>query len=179
MTTAFYQASDALTFAAIKHAGQVRKYTGDPYIVHLIAVAAQVDACGGTVDMVKAAICHDVLEDTDATYDELVAAIGASAAEYVLLLTDTGREKGNRATRKAMDRARLQAAPTAVQTIKLADLIDNTSSIARHDPDFAVVYLREKRALIEVIGGDKAMRADALRVLEDAERLVSQPLPLG
>jgi hypothetical protein len=38
-----------------------------------------------------------------------------------------------------------------VQTIKCADLISNTASIALHDPKFAVVYLAEKRALLDVL----------------------------
>jgi hypothetical protein len=35
--------------------------------------------------------------------------------------------------------------------VKLADLISNTSSIARHDPAFARVYLAEKRELLTVL----------------------------
>lgn len=38
-----------------------------------------------------------------------------------------------------------------VQTIKVADLISNTSSIVRHDPKFAVVYLDEARQLLDVL----------------------------
>lgn len=170
MSTAFYQAANALTFATMKHDGQRRKYTNEPYLTHLISVAARVDAAVGDVDMVRAALCHDVLEDTETTHDELEAAIGAVAAGFVLLLTDTRRENGNRATRKAMDRARLGTAPQAVQTIKLADLIDNTGSIVQHDPDFAKVYLEEKRALLNVLTyGDKGLTKQAWHVLEHAE----------
>jgi (p)ppGpp synthase/HD superfamily hydrolase len=154
----------------MKHDGQRRKYTNEPYVTHLIAVASRVDAADGDLDMVKAALCHDVLEDTEASYDEVEAAIGPIAANYVLLLTDSGREKGNRAARKAMDRARLAAAPPPVQTIKLADLLDNTHSIVERDPDFAKVYIAEKRALLEVLSyGDKRMLKEALHVVALAE----------
>ena len=37
------------------------------------------------------------------------------------------------------------------QTIKVADIIDNTKSIVRRDPGFAEVYLKEKAALLEVL----------------------------
>ena len=41
--------------------------------------------------------------------------------------------------------------PQIFQTIKVADLISNTSSIVRHDPKFAVVYLDEARQLLDVL----------------------------
>ena len=70
-------------------------------------------------------------------------------AEAVRLLSDL--EVGSRVERKAYSRARLASAPAWVQTIKCADLISNTSSIVLHDPKFAVTYLAEKRALLEVL----------------------------
>jgi (p)ppGpp synthase/HD superfamily hydrolase len=163
--------SDALLYAIKKHNGQLRKYTNEPYITHCIAVAATVARFGGDPAMVKAALLHDVLEDTDATYDELGHAVGPIVAKYVLLLTDCGKEVGNRKTRKEVDRARLAAAPGQVQTIKLADLIDNTESIVEHDPDFAKVYLVEKRALVNALtDAHPIMRDVALQVVTRAER---------
>ncbi|HCP79386.1 MAG TPA: guanosine polyphosphate pyrophosphohydrolase, partial [Pusillimonas sp.] len=41
--------------------------------------------------------------------------------------------------------------PGWVQTIKCADLISNTGSIVQFDPDFAKVYLEEKRLLLGVL----------------------------
>jgi hypothetical protein len=41
-------------------------------------------------------------------------------------------------------------ANTNVQSIKCADLISNTSTIVKHDPGFAKVYLPEKKAILEV-----------------------------
>ena len=43
------------------------------------------------------------------------------------------------------------SAPERAQTIKVADIIDNTKSIVRRDPGFAEVYLKEKAALLEVL----------------------------
>lgn len=172
-----HEAADALTFAVLRHDGQRRKYTNEPYVTHLIAVASKVDlCCYGDVDMVKAALCHDVLEDTETTYDALEAAIGPVAAGYVLLLTDSGHEKGNRATRKAMDRERLRNSPAPVQSIKLADLIDNTESIVERDPDFAKVYLAEKRALLDVLTlGNVGLMAEARGILERSESALCTP----
>ena len=53
------------------HAGQVRKYTGEPYWTHPIAVAHLVKSVPHTPEMVAAALMHDILEDTKATEAEM------------------------------------------------------------------------------------------------------------
>lgn len=86
-------------------------------------------------------------------------------------MTDVSRgHPGRRAERKALDRAHLAGAPDEAQTIKCADLIDNTSSIVAHDPAFARVYLEEKRALLEVLTrADPTLLAMAWSTCESAQ----------
>jgi len=141
----------AIAFAAIAHAGQKRKYTGDPYIVHPLEVMSIVRTVEpDREDMAVAAVLHDVVEDTPVTLREIERRFGADIGFMVKELTDVAIE-GNRAMRKAADRARLAAAPYEVQTIKVADLISNTSTIVQFDPKFAKTYLEEKRLLLEVL----------------------------
>lgn len=146
----------AAIFAAECHQGQIRKYTGDPYIRHPRSVVALVQSVPHTEAMLCAAWLHDVVEDTGATIEDLRQIFGEEVASLVVMLTDVSTlNDGNRATRKAIDRAHLANASPAAQTVKLADLIDNAESIACHDPKFAAVYFREKTALLEVLtGGD-------------------------
>ncbi|WP_019584421.1 HD domain-containing protein [Thioalkalivibrio sp. ALE16] len=164
----------ARRFAAVAHerVGQVRKYTGEPYIVHPAAVVAIVRLVDHTESMLAAAWLHDTVEDTDVELSDIEREFGGKVASLVYWLTDVSRpEDGNRAQRKALDRAHLAQAPMPAQTVKLADLIDNSRSIFRHDPNFARVYLREKRQLLEVMqGGDRLLRAEAFRLIEDFER---------
>ena len=144
----------AKVFATAAHAavGQTRKYTGEPYVVHPMEVASLVESVGGTEAMVAAALLHDVLEDTGVTVDVLEEQFGSEVADLVLWLTDVSKPNdGNRSTRKALDRQHSAAAPAAAQTVKVADLISNTRSIVAHDPDFAKVYLAEKRLLLDVL----------------------------
>ena len=144
----------AKVFATAAHAavGQTRKYTGEPYVVHPMEVASLVESVGGTEAMVAAALLHDVLEDTGVTVDVLEEQLGSEVADLVLWLTDVSKPNdGNRSTRKALDRQHSAAAPAAAQTVKVADLISNTRSIVAHDPDFAKVYLAEKRLLLDVL----------------------------
>lgn len=155
----------ARVFATAAHAavGQVRKYTFEPYIVHPAEVASIVRSVPHTDEMVAAAWLHDTVEDTDVTIEDVRAEFGDKVAELVGWLTDVSRpEDGNRAVRKAMDRAHSAAAPAEAQTVKLADLIANTRSIMKHDVAFAKTYLEEKRLLLDVMDkGDATLLAIA------------------
>jgi (p)ppGpp synthase/HD superfamily hydrolase len=111
--------------------------------------------------MVAAAWLHDVVEDTGCTFTDIHMAFGIDIATLVGWLTDVSKpEDGNRAVRKAIDRAHTAEAPAEAQTIKLADLISNSKSIMQHDPAFAKTYLAEKRLMLEVMTkGDRGLHA--------------------
>ena len=151
---------EVLKFATKAHGSQKRKYTGEPYIVHPIAVSEIVKTVPHTDEMVAAALRHDVVEDTPVTIQEIETKFGSKVAELVGWLTDTSRpEDGNRKTRKSIDRLHSADAPAEAQTIKLADLIHNTESIEKHDPSFYKVYKQEKIALLDVLTkGDITLR---------------------
>tara|TARA_Y200000002_G_C22562175_1_gene612973 strand:- start:366 stop:869 length:504 start_codon:yes stop_codon:yes gene_type:complete len=150
-------------FAVQAHGPQKRKYSGDPYIVHPIEVSEIVKSVPHTNAMVAAAILHDVIEDTEATYDDIVVNFGTLVADLVDELTDVSKpEDGNRAVRKAIDRAHLAKASADAQTIKLADVISNTKDIKANDPKFAKVYIPEMKALLEVLDkGDASLMQQA------------------
>ena len=170
--------ADAFHFARIAHmaVGQKRKYTGEPYHLHCVAVAEMVRAYAPEADaaMIRAALLHDVIEDTHVSYEDLVDDFGEEVAALVLWLSDvyTPESSGlNRARRKAMEARRYAGAPARAKTIKLADLIDNTGSIVAHDPGFARVYLKEKADLLPALeGGNARLLERAHSVLEAAER---------
>lgn len=151
----------AREFATAKHHGQVRKYTGEPYVNHCASVARLVAERGGAPEVVAAALLHDTLEGTSTTYEELVENFGNRTAGLVLEVTDEFTKESyqhmNRAQRKNAEAARLAEISADAKLIKLCDLIDNTRSIVEHDPSFAVTYLREKAAALEAMGyGDAA-----------------------
>jgi (p)ppGpp synthase/HD superfamily hydrolase len=146
----------ALNFAKDAHEGQVRKYTGEPYINHPIEVATIVEAFGGTKYQIAAALLHDVVEDTPIKIADVEWRFGVTVAGMVADLTDISKpEDGNRATRKGIDRAHSAAASPDAQFVKLADLISNTTNIVEHDPDFAKIYLAEKELLLDVMVAHK------------------------
>lgn len=165
----------AAVFARRAHAGQLRKYTGQPYIVHPASVAALVQEVDHTPAMVAAAWLHDVVEDCGVTVDELRRQFGNDVAALVESLTDQApRLLGNRTVRKAWECHRLAEIDPRAKTVKLADLIDNTTSIVENDRRFARIYLREKEALLAALaGGDPTLMARAWQVLRASNDLLA------
>lgn len=142
----------AASFAAFMHDGQVRRYTGEPYFVHCEAVATLLRDHGLPPPVVAAGYLHDTMEDCGLTRRSLADLFGERVATLVNEVTDISTPShGNRAARKALDCAHLASASPDGASLKLADLIDNTTSIVAHDPKFAKVYLAEKRAMLAVL----------------------------
>lgn len=156
----------ARVFATAAHAAvaQLRKYTNEPYIVHPADVANTIENLeGSTVEMIAAAWLHDVVEDTGVTIETIRKEFGSEIAEMVGWLTDVSKpEDGPRWYRKKLDREHTAMASAEAQTVKLADLISNCTSIKAHDAAFAKVYFEEKRLLLEVLSkGDAGLLAHA------------------
>ena len=143
---------NCLEFAMRAHEGQVRKYTGDDYIVHPIAVAEMVERHGGSEDQVCAALLHDVVEDSMYTLADINANFGHNIATLVQWMTDTSKPSdGNRRIRKGIDAKRLAEAPAEAQFIKLADMIDNADTIFRFDAGFNKQFKKEMAHLVQVM----------------------------
>jgi (p)ppGpp synthase/HD superfamily hydrolase len=143
---------NVLDFAVKAHKGQTRKYTGEDYIVHPMAVADMVERHGGSEVQVCAALLHDVVEDTAVTFDDIRDNFGGDIAIMVRWLTDTSQPSdGNRRIRKGIDAKRLAEAPAEAQFVKLADLIDNSSTIFRFDKPFSKQFHKEMTHLVEVM----------------------------
>lgn len=162
----------ARLFALAAHSAvdQRRKYTNEPYIVHLAAVASLVKSVASSSEMVAAAWLHDVVEDTKITLEIIADEFGREVGNYVYWLTDFSKpEDGNREIRKQIDREHIALAPFPAQTIKVADLIDNTRTIVARDPNFARTYLREKRQVLTVLKrADPVLLNIAIRQIEEA-----------
>jgi len=145
---------------------QRRKYSKQPYHVHLDAVSKLIATVSDDAEMIAAAWLHDTVEDTPATLGDIELLFGLSVANLVEELTDISKPgDGNRAKRKAIDLAHSEQASARAKTVKLADLIDNCSDITEHDQKFARVFLREAGALLSVLDdGDEQLYQQANRV---------------
>lgn len=125
---------DALGFAAVLHADQVRKGSGIPYVAHLLAVAAIVIEEGGIEDLAIAALLHDAAEDQGGSeilvrirslYGESVAAVVEACSDTTELPKPPWRERKERYI------AHLAAVPDGVLLVSLADKLHNARAILR------------------------------------------------
>jgi (p)ppGpp synthase/HD superfamily hydrolase len=172
--------NDAYLFAYGAHAGagQLRRYTNEPYIVHCSEVESLLVNVGINDDFViAAALLHDVLEDTKVLPIELGNLFGHTVVTLVMEVTAPSKpEDGNRAVRKDMDLRHYAKASPEGQSIKLADMISNSRSIVQHDPKFARTYMKEKRALLGVLtDGDRDLHRMAQTLVDDYFANCSHP----
>jgi (p)ppGpp synthase/HD superfamily hydrolase len=119
--------------------------------------------------VIAAALLHDVIEDTIVTEEILLREFGMDVTDLVMQVTEVSKPSdGNRATRKIMDRNHYAQGNSLGQTIKLADLIDNTKSITAADPNFSVVYMKEKTELLRMLTkGDRHLHIIAQKQVND------------
>lgn len=137
-----------IRFFKAEHINQKRKYNGEPYWLHLAEVAGIVCMVDHSPMAIATSWGHDYIEDINPTNGHAVITgmFGLELADNILALSDM--EEGNRAHRKAQSRRRLAGESALVQNVKCADLMSNTANIAVHDRNFAVVYLKEKKLLL-------------------------------
>jgi guanosine-3',5'-bis(diphosphate) 3'-pyrophosphohydrolase len=135
-----------IEFASKCHAGQTRKTSGLPYIVHPMAVLSKLaDWEIGCYKCWKAALCHDVLEDCPVTFDELVAVIGLDAANIVQELTfHVDRKSDVDPKIQKRDYMRTFASKSVhALVIKVADRVCNTVDFISTTPDYAPKYWKQ------------------------------------
>jgi guanosine-3',5'-bis(diphosphate) 3'-pyrophosphohydrolase len=125
------QVAEAVTFALRFHGDQKRP-TGAPYVEHLLeALEVLVRGAGVTdPDVLRAAVLHDVVEDTPCTIAGVRAAFGDRVADLVGWVTIPEVEAG--ADKKAVKEAyleRLADAPDDAILVKLADRASNVQTL--------------------------------------------------
>lgn len=137
---------DAVAFAERWHGGQTRP-AGEPYVEHLLeGVCVLVEAVGITdLDVLRAAVLHDVVEDTDCTLDEVRDRFGGRVATLVDWVTKPPRRAGeSREEARAAYLERLRAAPDDAILVKLADRLSNVQRLDTHPrPEKARDYYDE------------------------------------
>ena len=127
----------AYRFADEAHLGQMRS-SGEPYITHPIAVAAQCATWKLDAQALMAALLHDVMEDCGVTKAELIDRFGASVAELVDGLTKLDKLQFNTREENQAESFRkmllAMARDVRVILIKLADRLHNMRTLDAVDP---------------------------------------------
>ena len=129
----------AFKFARDAHKG-IRRRSGEPYIMHPIAVATIVSqeiGLGST--SISAALLHDVVEDTDYTVEDIEAQFGEKIARIVDGLTKiSGGIFGDKASVQAENFRKLlltMSEDIRVVLIKMADRLHNMRTLSSMPPN--------------------------------------------
>jgi GTP pyrophosphokinase len=129
------QVGDAFVYAAEAHKSQHR-YSGDPYIVHTLGAASVLSDMQLDTPTLKAALLHDVIEDTEITADNIRERFGDDVATLVDGVTKLGKLPFKNVLDYQAENLRkmflVMAKDIRVVLIKLADRLHNMNTIQAH-----------------------------------------------
>lgn len=170
-------------YADNAHGEQMRKYTPERYIVHPVRVMETCRQYDSRLPVLAAALLHDVLEDTPVTeaetLDFLLTVMDPKDAkqtlELVIEMTDVYVRSAyphlNRKERKQKELERIATTNPDAQTIKYADILDNSTEMAAMDEGFAHRYLKECLAILKVADkGDKGLYEKVVKAVREELR---------
>jgi HD domain-containing protein len=178
MATEVRRLTKALAFAAEAHRNHRRKGASqEPYINHLIEVldlVASVDS--DDMDVLIAALLHDVLEDTPTDYDELFATFGERVAHIVQENSDDMTLP--KPERRLARLASISKKSREARLVKFADIISNLRAIAVSPPagwsnDRRLAYLHSCRNLVDAGRGSNS---EIEHVFDDTAKAVEQAI---
>ena len=125
---------NALAFATIAHKGQFRKSEKViEYIEHPKRVVELLKLAGVTdLDTLISAMSHDILEDSNITFEQLEKEFGTKVATIVLECSDD--KSLPKEERKLLQISHVKNISNEARLVKLADKIDNLGDIAVNSP---------------------------------------------
>ncbi|MGC6482361.1 MAG: RelA/SpoT family protein [Synechococcus sp.] len=140
----------AFDFAFQLHEGQFRA-SGDPYIIHPVAVADLLRDIGASAPVIAAGFLHDVVEDTDLTADQLEEHFGPEVRALVEGVTKLGGLHFTNRTEAQAENLRkmflAMASDIRVVLVKLADRLHNMRTLGSLKPEKQQRIARETREI--------------------------------
>jgi len=128
----------AYKFAYIAHAG-VTRASGEPYITHPVAVAEILADMKLDHEAITAALLHDVIEDTEITYTEIVNSFTQTVADLVEGMTKLDKINFKNPQQAQAENTRKMLIAMSkdfrVMIIKLADRVHNMRTLGSLRPD--------------------------------------------
>ncbi len=123
----------AVKFATKAHAGQFRKGTRRPYIVHPVEVGNIVSTMTEDEEIISAAFLHDTIEDCDGVTEEVLAQEFSKRVAFIVVSESEDKSK-SWMERKQATIDHMRTAPREVQIVALADKLSNMRDINRDYP---------------------------------------------
>lgn len=151
-------------FVKYKHEGQLRKH-GTPYYLHPFAVCDMLKQKGYTKDYQVAALCHDLLEDTDTTIEELEKIIDLEIINAVRLLT---KEQGY----IMEEYVKRISTNELARAVKLADRIHNLQESVLTSVEFRKRYIKETKKYYKDMSRGTDFEKELQGVIEQVEEII-------
>jgi guanosine-3',5'-bis(diphosphate) 3'-pyrophosphohydrolase len=128
--------NEGFIFANEGHKNQKRK-SGEPYITHPLQVAIYLSEINLDIETIIAALLHDLIEDTDITYEDIKSNFGSEIADIVDGVTKLDKIKYNTTEEAKADAIRKMVIAMSrdirVLILKLADRLHNIKTIEFHN----------------------------------------------
>ena len=128
--------NEGFIFANEGHKNQKRK-SGEPYITHPLQVAIYLSEINLDIETIIAALLHDLIEDTDITYEDIMSKFGKEIADIVDGVTKLDKIKYNTTEEAKADAIRKMVIAMSkdirVLILKLADRLHNIKTIEFHN----------------------------------------------
>ena len=128
--------NEGFIFANEGHKNQKRK-SGEPYITHPLQVAIYLSEINLDVETIIAALLHDLIEDTEITYEDIKNKFGKEVADIVDGVTKLDKIKYNTTEEAKADAIRKMVIAMSkdirVLILKLADRLHNIKTIEYHN----------------------------------------------
>jgi len=149
--------NEAIQFATDAHRGQYRKGSGDvlPYVTHPIEVMKRLALYGvADIDVLCAAVLHDVIEDTDVTEQGLRLKFGDRITDFVVELTSHDRlpneEKADYIKRRDVYLASFYNTSVEALVVKVADRLCNSWDYhGDGKAEYAIRYFNQANEVME------------------------------
>jgi GTP diphosphokinase / guanosine-3',5'-bis(diphosphate) 3'-diphosphatase len=142
--------ASAFDFAFQLHEGQFRA-TGEPYIIHPVAVADLLRDIGASAAVIAAGFLHDVVEDTEVTPEQLEEHFGAEVRALVEGVTKLGGLHFTNKTEAQAENLRrmflAMASDIRVVLVKLADRLHNMRTLGALKSEKQQRIARETREI--------------------------------
>jgi GTP pyrophosphokinase len=165
---------DVIEFIKGAHGSQTRQFSMAPYWTHPIRVATLVmkfKESKAIDELVIAALCHDVVEDTKIGIEHIRINYGDQVASLVDELTSDSKAIRFMGKTKYLVEKMLAMSSWGL-VIKLCDRLDNCSDLIYADAAFRDKYIRETDTILEALMGFRELSATHLEIITHIEMML-------
>ncbi len=158
----------AIKYATFMHRNQQRK-DGTPYIRHPLSVLNNVYRFKKSHNielLLASAALHDTLEDTEATYSDIVNEFGLAIGSVVLELTTNEQMKQELGKERYLE-IKMRSMTSWALVVKLCDRLDNVSDLLSCDDKFRNKYINETIGIISYLFDNVEFSKTHILIIEE------------